>query len=58
MQRTEMQEQVMECSGESRKRLAEQLMKEEGAKKTRRMSGEVFEWLGKRVKLETESMEK
>ncbi|CAB4039341.1 Hypothetical predicted protein, partial [Paramuricea clavata] len=53
---TEMRERAMECFGESRKRLAEQLGKEKGAK--RRTSGEVFEWLGKRMGLETENKEK
>ncbi|CAB4004198.1 Hypothetical predicted protein [Paramuricea clavata] len=55
---TEMRERAMECLGESRKRLAEQLGKEKEAKKTRKTSGEVFEWLGKRMELETENKEK
>ena len=53
-----MRERAMECFGESRKRLAEQLGKDKEAKKTRRTSGEVFEWLGKRVELERENKEK
>ena len=55
---SEMRELVMECFGASRKRLAEQLGKEKEAKKSRRKSGELFQWLNQRVELEMETKEK
>ena len=49
---SEMRERVMECLGGIKKRLAEQLGKEEEAKKTRRKSGELFQWLSRRTVME------
>lgn len=42
---SEIRERAIECFGESRKRLAKQLGKQKEAKKNRRTSGEIFEWL-------------
>ena len=54
----EMRERAMECYGASRKRLAEQLGKEKETKKTRRKSGELFQWLSERMELDIEIKEK
>ena len=55
---SEMRERVMECLGASRKTSAEQLGKEKEAKKTRRKSGELFQWLSQRMELNLEIKEK
>lgn len=55
---SEIRERAIDCFGESRKRLAKQLGKQKEAKKNRRTSGEIFEWLSERVALETENKEK
>ena len=53
----EMRERAMECYGETRKRVPEHLGKEKKLKK-RRKSGEIFDWLNKRVEAEMENKEK
>lgn len=50
----EMRERAMECLGETRKRVLGQLGKEKEPK-MRRKSGEMFEWLNKRVEVEMEN---
>ena len=44
--------------GASRKRLAEQLGKKKETKKTRRKSGELFQWLSEQMELDIEIKEK
>ena len=53
----EMRERAMECYGETRKRVLEHLGKEKKPQK-RRKSGEMFDWLNKRVEVEMENKEK
>ena len=53
----EMRERAMECYGETRKRVLDNLGKEKKLKK-RRKSGEIFDWLNKRVEAKMENKEK
>ena len=53
----EMRERAMECYGETRKRVLEHYGKETKPQK-RRKSGEMFDWLNKRVEVEMENKEK
>ena len=52
----EMRERAMECYGETRKRVLDNLGKEKKLKK-RRKSSEIFDWLNKRVEAEMENKE-
>jgi AAA15 family ATPase/GTPase len=54
----EMRERALECFGETRKRVLEQMGKGKQPAKKRRKSGEMFEWLNKRVEVDMENKEK